>query len=254
MVVAWFAIALTTLGGLMHRTSSCTLVFVCTLYTEHLPSTYRAPTEHLPSTYRAPTEHLPSSYRAPSTGGAALGESDTLNTLSSPCEFSLWVRYMSINCVPTHVQISEATPNTNTGACFICFDTKAPRATCACTNMFIHPECLSQTVQKTNNPRCTVCLEPYANVEVREKIVRRWHYDWIVVTIICSLTIAILFISAALLIGAHQHTVTRMCAFSFSAVGVLSSLYAVHIVKRALRQNIGCCVERSRVTGIVVVT
>lgn len=150
--------------------------------------------------------------------------------------------------------VIDTSNTSNTGECFVCYDINAPRATCGCSSMFIHTECLMQTVSATNKLRCTVCLRPYTNIEIREKLVHGWRYEWIIITLLFVFSAATLFLSASLIIGAYQYPVARICGFAFFCVGIVSFLYKMRLVRLAVRQNVRCCVEISRVTSVAVVT
>lgn len=52
------------------------------------------------------------------------------------------------------------------GPCFVCFEDNAPRAKCACTDMYVHPTCHATLLSHQGDNVCRVCLEPYRPVLV----------------------------------------------------------------------------------------
>jgi len=57
--------------------------------------------------------------------------------------------------------------------CFICTETLPlpGRSACACTNRYVHNQCLNKMLNSSVHLKCPVCAEPYQNVQLRFGIV-----------------------------------------------------------------------------------
>ena len=52
------------------------------------------------------------------------------------------------------------------GECYICTLETNEFSKCKCKNMFLHLECQFKLLEKTQNARCSVCLEEYSNINI----------------------------------------------------------------------------------------
>jgi hypothetical protein len=53
--------------------------------------------------------------------------------------------------------------------CYICHESGGKRVTCACKNLYLHDDCLIESITKLKNSKCTICKEEYKNIINYEK-------------------------------------------------------------------------------------
>lgn len=61
--------------------------------------------------------------------------------------------------------------------CFVCTESVPTprRSACKCTDRYVHDACLVRMIEAASIARCPVCLEPYANIQSKLRVVRvRW--------------------------------------------------------------------------------
>jgi hypothetical protein len=51
-----------------------------------------------------------------------------------------------------------------TNICFVCMEPNAPSSRCACTDRYVHEECMMQWLKQHGTNTCPVCTEPYPHV------------------------------------------------------------------------------------------
>ncbi len=52
------------------------------------------------------------------------------------------------------------------GECYICTLETNELSKCKCKNMFLHLECQFKLLEKTQDARCSICLEEYSNINI----------------------------------------------------------------------------------------
>lgn len=56
-----------------------------------------------------------------------------------------------------------------TGECYVCTGLNAPLSSCNCKNMYLHENCQLLVIKKLNTHNCTICKQPYNNINITVK-------------------------------------------------------------------------------------
>ena len=54
--------------------------------------------------------------------------------------------------------------NFSNNECYICTKYYAKPLTCKCKNIYLHDECLLESIKKLNTINCTICKDDYKNI------------------------------------------------------------------------------------------
>ena len=54
--------------------------------------------------------------------------------------------------------------NESFSECYICQENGGKRVTCACKNLYLHDDCLIESITKLKNSKCTICKEEYNGI------------------------------------------------------------------------------------------
>ena len=54
--------------------------------------------------------------------------------------------------------------------CYICFEPCSTRSNCKCQDIYVHKECLIRYIKFSHKKTCSICLEEYNDIDIKNKI------------------------------------------------------------------------------------
>lgn len=126
--------------------------------------------------------------------------------------------------------------------CFVCFEGVAPRSQCLCVDRHVHDACLDQWLRQSGRSECSVCCEPYGNVDTTHVV--GYRLNWVVISAVTICTgVIVLAVSGAVVLAESiddQHAITLVFGILFFSLIPLLMWFSRDAMRDAWRN--GCAI------------